>query len=96
MLILAFLIHINTSGDGETDFYYRFFAPWAAIDEDPVTGSAATVVGPYWAKELGKSELKAQQLSRRVGDLWVTVKTDAQRVVVAGNAVAVLEGHFLL
>lgn len=54
------------------------------------------MVGPYWAKELGKSELKAQQLSRRVGDLWVTVKTDAQRVVVAGNAVAVLEGHFLL
>ncbi len=31
----------------------RFFAPWAGITEDPVTGSLHACIGPYWAKRLG-------------------------------------------
>lgn len=84
------------AGDGEDDFFYRFFAPWAGIDEDPVTGSAATVVGPYWATQLGKAQLRAKQLSKRVGELWVEVREGDQRVVVSGHAVPVIEGKFLL
>lgn len=61
-----------------------------------MTGSAATVAGPYWSKQLGKLDLKARQLSKREGDLWLTIKPDAQRIIVSGEAVLVLEGHMLL
>jgi len=30
------------------DFVSRFFAPGSGIDEDPVTGSSHTALGPYW------------------------------------------------
>ena len=30
----------------------RFFAPWAGITEDPVTGSLYAILGPYWSKRL--------------------------------------------
>lgn len=30
----------------------RFFAPWMGINEDPVTGSAHAVLGPYWEPRL--------------------------------------------
>ena len=30
----------------------RFFAPWAGITEDPVTGSLHAILGPYWSKRL--------------------------------------------
>jgi predicted PhzF superfamily epimerase YddE/YHI9 len=33
-------------------FVLRYFAPQNGIDEDPVTGSAHTVLGPYWAELL--------------------------------------------
>lgn len=61
-----------------------------------MTGSAATVAGPYWSKHLGKQELKARQLSKREGDLWLTIKPDTQRIIISGEAVLVLEGHVLL
>src|ERR1019366_7467211 len=37
------------SSSPEFDFVSRFFAPGAGVDEDPVTGSAHTALGPYWA-----------------------------------------------
>ncbi|TNN56267.1 Phenazine biosynthesis-like domain-containing protein [Liparis tanakae] len=39
------------------DFYSRYFAPWMGIPEDPVTGSAHTVLGSYWSKKLGKKKM---------------------------------------
>ena len=51
----------------------RFFAPGSGIDEDPVTGSAHTALGPYWAGILGKSEFTAFQASARGGVVRVTV-----------------------
>jgi PhzF family phenazine biosynthesis protein len=44
---------------GGFDFVSRFFAPGSGVDEDPVTGSAHCVLGPFWAKHLGKSEFVA-------------------------------------
>ena len=29
-------------------FYSRYFAPWVGIPEDPVCGSAHTVLAPFW------------------------------------------------
>ena len=56
-------------GGGQYDFISRFFAPGAGIDEDPVTGSAHCALIPYWAERLGKTRLKARQISPRGGEL---------------------------
>jgi PhzF family phenazine biosynthesis protein len=80
------------SGD-EYDFFSRFFAPDAGINEDPVTGSAHCVLGPYWAKKLGKDELRAFQCSERGGELRLSVQ--GERTVLQGRAVTVLKGQFL-
>ena len=55
---------ISAPGD-QVDFVSRCFYPEAGIEEDPVTGSAHTMLTPYWAKELGKNQLNANQLSKR-------------------------------
>lgn len=47
----------NSAGEGY-DFYSRYFAPWVGIPEDPVTGSAHTVLAPYWQTVYGKEEFK--------------------------------------
>lgn len=76
------------------DVYSRFFAPWAGIPEDPVTGSAHSVLGPYYSKLLGKNELRACQISQRKGDIWLRV-TDS-RVEVSGHAVITVKGDLLI
>jgi PhzF family phenazine biosynthesis protein len=73
------------------DFVSRFFAPKVGIDEDPVTGSAHTLLVPFWANLLNKNELTAQQLSERGGQLWCTLSGD--RVLIAGKAVTYLRGE---
>jgi PhzF family phenazine biosynthesis protein len=92
---------IITAGDAtpmkdNPDFNSRFFGPWAGIDEDPVTGSAHSILGPYWSDNLGKTELKARQCSKRGGDLDVRVDREAGRVVVSGGAVVVIRGELSL
>ena len=72
------------------DYVLRVFGPNVGIDEDPVTGSAQCVLGPYWAGRLGRRVLSAGQLSRRGGRLEVTVGDG--RVGIAGRAVTVLTG----
>jgi PhzF family phenazine biosynthesis protein len=81
------------SSTPEFDFMSRFFAPGSGIDEDPVTGSAHTALGPYWAERLGRSELTAFQASPRGGVVRVTVAGD--RVLLGGQAVTVMTGELL-
>jgi len=75
------------------DFVSRFFAPGSGIDEDPVTGSAHTALGPYWAERLGKSEFTAFQASARGG--VVKVRLQGERVILGGQAVTVMTGELL-
>lgn len=75
------------------DFVSRFFAPRVGILEDPVCGSAHCGLAPYWAARLGKPELMAQQVSARGGVL--KVRTEGDRVALAGKAVTVLRGELL-
>jgi PhzF family phenazine biosynthesis protein len=75
------------------DFVSRFFAPGAGVDEDPVTGSAHTALGPYWAGILGKSELTAFQASARGGVVKVQVR--GERVLLGGQAVTVMVGELV-
>jgi PhzF family phenazine biosynthesis protein len=78
------------------DFVSRFFAPSpeVGVPEDPVTGSAHCTLIPFWAERLGKTSLKALQVSRRGGELWCELR--GGRVRIGGHAVKVLEGAFLL
>ncbi len=78
-------------GAPDVDFVSRFFAPWAGIDEDPVTGVAHTVLTPYWADELDRTSLRARQISERGGSLGVRLEGD--RVHLVGTAVAVARGR---
>lgn len=81
---------IITARGTETDFVSRFFAPLAGVNEDPVTGSAHTMLTPYWAQTLGKTELTAMQVSERGGRLWLELK--GNRVLITGTAQTYLTG----
>jgi len=72
-------------------FVSRFFDPWEGIDEDPVTGSAHTVLAPYWSKILKKEELFALQASARGGEISCSWN-GGDRVIIRGKAVIVLRG----
>jgi len=80
--------------DTNIDFISRFFVPTAGINEDPVTGSSHTLLAPYWASKLGKTEFTARQISQRGGTLKCEVRGD--RVLISGNAVQILEGVITL
>lgn len=73
------------------DFVSRYFAPWIGVNEDPVTGSAHCMLGPYWQKKLAKNHLNALQVSRRGGALKVRLSGD--RVYIAGQAVTISRGE---
>lgn len=88
---------ITAAGDvdgGAADFVSRVFGPRVGIPEDPVTGSAHTILATWWADRLGTAELLAHQVSRRGGHLGLELHSD--RVKITGSAVKVLEGvlHF--
>ena len=87
-------VTITASGDGEYDFVSRFFSPGEAVWEDPVTGSAHTMLIPFWSGRLGKSKMLARQISPRGGDIRCELKGD--RVLMAGQAVTWLQGRILL
>lgn len=76
------------------DFVSRFFAPGHGIDEDPVTGAAHCMLGPYWRTKLGRDELVGFQASRRGGVVRVGMRGD--RVELRGEAVTVSEGTILV
>lgn len=82
---------IVTAKGNDVDFVSRFFAPNVGIDEDPVTGSAHTLLVPFWSDKLNKTELTALQLSERGGELWCTLAGD--RVLISGKAVTYLRGE---
>jgi predicted PhzF superfamily epimerase YddE/YHI9 len=73
------------------DFVSRFFAPRAGINEDPVTGSSHSVLGPFWKRRLGKTELLAYQASKRGGVLRVRVGD--RRVFIGGKAATVFQAE---
>jgi len=72
------------------DFVSRVFAPQAGIPEDPVTGSAHTVLAPYWADRLGRASLVGLQVSPRSG--LVGVELNGDRVTITGHAITVSDG----
>jgi PhzF family phenazine biosynthesis protein len=84
---------VTARGDA-ADFVSRCFFPQSGIDEDPVTGSAHTMLVPYWARQLGKNSLSAIQLSARRG--WLDCELDGGRVFMSGYAKTFMKGEILL
>ncbi len=84
---------VTAEGAPDTPYAFisRFFGPAVGIPEDPVTGSAHCMLGPYWAGRLGRTELSAYQASPRGGRVGVVVADD--RVTLTGSAVTVLDGE---
>ena len=85
---------VVTAPGTDCDFVSRCFCPREGIPEDPVTGSTHCVLVPYWAGRLGKTALRARQISKRGGELFCELRGD--RVKIAGQAVKVLEGTMFL
>ena len=85
---------IVSARGSDCDFVSRFFAPGFGVPEDPVTGSAHCSLVPYWAHRLGRTRLRARQVSRRGGELACELRGD--RVSIAGRAVMYLEGEIEL
>ena len=83
--------YIATATGRDVDFVSRCFFPAYGIDEDPVTGSAHCVSGPYWAEKLGRGALSALQLSPRGGD--IALKMAGERVLIGGRAETVRRGE---
>lgn len=86
---------VTAKSTSDVDFVSRFFAPWVGIDEDPVTGSAHTILTPYWSKKLFKTEMKARQISSRGGEIRVRLLED-ERVEIVGKTKLVLKGELYL
>jgi PhzF family phenazine biosynthesis protein len=82
---------VTAPGDGTYDFISRYFAPAKGIPEDPVTGGAHCALTPFWARRLGKTELRAFQASRRGGEIVCRLAGD--RVELEGACVFYLEGE---
>jgi predicted PhzF superfamily epimerase YddE/YHI9 len=86
---------ILTAKSQEFHFISRYFAPWNGIPEDPVTGSAHTVLAPYWSGQLALKTMLAKQCSPRGGVLEVSLGSGG-RMEVAGESVVVLEGDMMM
>jgi PhzF family phenazine biosynthesis protein len=82
-----------TARDGSSgyDYIYRGVFPKLNVPEDPVTGSANTLLAPYWSRALKNDGLTAFQASSRGGTLSLSFVED--RVLISGNAITVTEGE---
>jgi len=85
---------IVTAPGKEVDFVSRYFGPNCGIPEDPVTGSAHTLLMPYWSKRFNQNSLEAMQLSPRTGRL--SCKLEGDRVLLSGHGATFMHGQIEL
>jgi PhzF family phenazine biosynthesis protein len=85
---------VPTAPGDSADVVSRVFVPAFGIDEDPVTGSAHAALAHFWAGRLGRTRFSAFQASARGGRIDVSLEAD--RALLGGRCVTVMEGSFLL
>jgi len=83
---------ITAPGIGEVDVVSRCFYPEINVNEDPVTGSAHTLIGTYWSERLGKEQLLCEQASSRGGKIRISYKK-GERIHLRGRARLYLRGE---
>ena len=81
-----------TAPGSATDIVTRVFNSRGG--EDAVTGSAHSVLTPYWAEKLGRDAFTAFQASARGGRLDCRLEGD--RAVLSGWCVTLVEGRLLI
>jgi PhzF family phenazine biosynthesis protein len=87
---------IATAPGKNSDFVCRTFAiARGQVREEQVSASAQSRLVPYWSKRLGKTSLRALQLSPRGAEIHCEDGADG-RVHVAGAAVPVASGTFTI
>lgn len=86
------------SNDPNVAFVSRVFGPLDGVPEDPVCGSAHSVMTPFWAGKLGfgEDEVAVKQVSRRGGELAVKWDRSTGTVTLRGNTRTVTAGHMYL
>tara|TARA_B100000678_G_scaffold281436_1_gene279284 strand:+ start:7577 stop:8392 length:816 start_codon:yes stop_codon:yes gene_type:complete len=82
-------------GEEDVDVTSRFFAPGSGIDEDPATGSWHCMLAAVMSPRLDKNELKCFQAYPGRG-AHIGTRLNEDRVLLAGQAVTVIEGIFRL
>jgi PhzF family phenazine biosynthesis protein len=87
------LIVTSAATSKDYDYVSRFFAPAAGVNEDPVTGSTHSCLGPFWKDRLGRDGLTGYQASARGG--YVRTRCEGDRVLISGQAVTVLRGELV-
>ena len=93
MIPLDKMVCVTAPGE-QYDFVSRFCCGGEGVPEDPVTGSAHSMLIPYWSEKLGKTSLYAHQGAHRGGDLRCEMKGD--RVLIGGQATLYLKGKIFL
>jgi len=83
----AYFVIVTAKGVDPYDYVYRVFNKMA---EDHGCGVANSVVGPYWAERLGKSELFAHQPTPRQSKIMVKVLEEGIRIT--GSATQLIKG----
>lgn len=86
---------ISSRSQGEQDVVSRCFYPNFGVPEDPATGSAHCVLGPYWSQILQKNEIKCLQASSRQGHISVKILSE-NRLLLTGQAVTTLKSELLV
>jgi PhzF family phenazine biosynthesis protein len=81
---------IVTALSEDCDFVSRYFAPAKGVPEDPVTGTSHATLAPFWGQRLGKTSLRARQLSARGGEIACLLKGD--RVQLTGACAIYMRG----
>jgi len=96
-------IFVSIKGIANNDgphYLTRVFNIRKEIQEDPATGSAQTLLGPYWKEQLKEKDgshlkqLNVRQMSQRGGQMIVTV--EGERVRLTANARLIFTGNFLI
>ena len=87
------IVVADCTSDDEVPFdsVCRVFVPASGIDEDPVTGAAHCVIGPWLGARTGRTEFLGRQASRRGG--VVAMRVDGDRVELSGSAITVSVGE---
>lgn len=83
---------IVTAPGEQVDFVSRYFS--LDRSEDPVTGSAHCTLMPYWSERLGRTTLRARQISARGGELFC--QQSGERTLIAGYAQIFMRGEIAL
>ncbi len=80
------------SDERRFDVIDRFFAPGCGVAEDPATGSAHCIVGPLFARRLGRPLVRFLQVfPGRGGE--IEAETQGDRVLLRGGAHTVIESR---